>query len=156
MTDEEWMHCAIVEAALAADAGDVPVGAVIVKDDLVIGVGHNRREAACDPTAHAEVEALRQAARHEGGWRVGGTIYVTQEPCPMCAGALVNARICRLVFGCDNPKAGAARTLYSIPNDPRLNHRMEVIGGVLEGECAALLKSFFAKLRRDGREVECA
>ena len=134
----------------------MPVGAIVVRDGVVIGAGRNRREARCDPTAHAEVDALRAAALHVGNWRVEGTLYVTQEPCPMCAGALVNARVRRLVYGCVNPKAGAVSTLYAIPTDPRLNHRMEVTSGVLAEDCAALLKSFFAKLRRDGREVECA
>src|SRR5688572_21554226 len=137
MTDEEYMGVAIGEARQSGD--DVPVGAVIVIDHAVVARGRNRREADRDPTAHAEIVALREAARVLGSWRVEGTIYVTQEPCPMCAGALVNARIKRLVFGCDNPKAGAVKTLYTIPTDPRLNHRMEVTGGVLATECGSLL-----------------
>jgi tRNA(adenine34) deaminase len=144
------MRLALEEATAAGADGDVPVGAVILGDTgELIGRGRNRREKHGDPTAHAEVEALRDAARHLGRWRVEGTLVVTQEPCPMCAGALVNARIKRLVFGCDNPKAGAVRTLYTIPTDPRLNHRMEVTAGVLADECAGVLRSFFQKLRRD-------
>jgi tRNA(adenine34) deaminase len=155
MDDPSCMRLALAEAALAAEVGDVPVGAVIVADGEVIGRGRNRRELLGDPTAHAEIEALRDAARRLGHWRVHATLYVTQEPCPMCAGALVNARILRLVYGCENPKAGAVKTLYTIPTDGRLNHTMIVEGGVLADECAERLKSFFAKLRRDGRAVEC-
>ncbi len=146
--DEDYMRLALAEAEQAAAAGDVPVGAVIVLDGAVIGAGHNQREELGDPTAHAEIQALRAASRHLGHWRVEATIYVTQEPCPMCAGALVNARTLRLVYGCDNPKAGAVRTFYNIPTDPRLNHRMDVTGGILAGDCAALLRTFFAQLRK--------
>ena len=153
MNDETYMRVAIEEALAAGE--DVPVGAIVVIDDKIVGRGRNRREALGDPTAHAEIEALRDAAKAIGSWRVEGTIYVTQEPCPMCAGALVNARIKRLVFGCDNPKAGAVKTLYTIPTDTRLNHRMEVAGGVLAAECGALLTQFFERLRRGGRAVEC-
>ncbi len=148
MTDEQWMTVALDEARAAFAAGDVPVGAVIVADDSIIGRGHNRREVDRDPTAHAEVVALRDAARTLGMWRVEATLYVTHEPCPMCAGALVNARIKRLVYGCPNPKAGAVTSLYSIVTDSRLNHRMEVTAGVRADECAALLSQFFAELRR--------
>ena len=156
MDDSEHMRLALAEAALAGEAGDVPVGAVIVAaDGTVLGRGRNRREVTGDPTAHAEVEALRDAARTIGHWRIHATLYVTQEPCPMCAGALVNARILRLVYGCPNPKAGAVKTLYEIPTDGRLNHTMTVEGGILADECASLLKAFFLKLRRDGRAVEC-
>jgi tRNA(adenine34) deaminase len=148
MTDEQWMTVALDEARAAAAAGDVPVGAVIVADGSIVGRGRNRRELDRDPTAHAEIVALREAARTLGQWRVEATIYVTQEPCPMCAGALVNARVARLVYGCANPKAGAVATLYTIVSDPRLNHRMEVTSGVLATECAAVLSQFFAELRR--------
>jgi tRNA(adenine34) deaminase len=147
----QWMTIALDEARAAAAAGDVPVGAVVVVDDhdgRIVGRGRNRREADRDPTAHAEIVALRHAAQALGQWRVEGTMVVTQEPCPMCAGALVNARIARLVFGCTNPKAGAVTTLYQIVSDPRLNHRIEVIGGVLAEACAAVLQEFFAELRR--------
>jgi tRNA(adenine34) deaminase len=149
MNDDQWMHIALEEARAAAAAGDVPVGAVIVSDDgTLIGRGRNRRERDGDPTAHAEIVALRDAARAIGHWRVEATLFVTQEPCPMCAGALVNARIKRLVYGCPNPKAGAVTTLFQIVTDPRLNHRMEVTPGVLASECAAVLSEFFAELRR--------
>jgi tRNA(adenine34) deaminase len=153
--DEKLMRLALLEAEAAGRAEDVPVGAVIIgAGGEVLGRGRNRREVNQDPTAHAEIEALRDAAVRVGHWRIPGTIYVTQEPCPMCAGALVNARIAGLVYGCANPKAGAVETLFRIPTDGRLNHTMPVRSGVLAEECAALLKSFF-KLRRDGRAVEC-
>jgi tRNA(adenine34) deaminase len=148
LNDEHWMGIALEEAHAAAAAGDVPVGAVIVKDGAIVGRGRNRRELDKDPTAHAEVVALREASRQLGQWRVEATLFVTQEPCPMCAGALVNARIARLVFGCTNPKAGAVQTLYSIVSDPRLNHRIEVLAGVRADECTAALQQFFAELRR--------
>ncbi|MBA3461013.1 MAG: nucleoside deaminase [Deltaproteobacteria bacterium] len=146
--DEAWMDRALDEARAAGTAGDVPVGAVIVLGDSLVAVGRNRREVDGDPTAHAEIVALREAARILKQWRVEGTLYVTQEPCPMCAGAIVNARVARLVFGCTNPKAGAITTLYQLVSDPRLNHRVEVTGGVREAECAKELSAFFAALRR--------
>jgi tRNA(adenine34) deaminase len=146
--DDRWMSVALDEARAAGAAGDVPVGAVIVKDGTIIGRGHNRREVDRDPTAHAEVVALRAAATTLGQWRVEATIYVTHEPCPMCAGALVNARVARLVYGCANPKAGAVASLYQIASDPRLNHRIEIRSGVLGDACAAELTAFFAELRR--------
>jgi tRNA(adenine34) deaminase len=149
MTDEQWMHVALEEARAAAASGDVPVGAVIVAPDgKLLARGRNRRELDSDPTAHAEIVALREAAKSIGHWRVEATLFVTQEPCPMCAGALVNARITRLVYGCANPKAGAVASLYSIVSDSRLNHRMDVTSGVLATECAAVLSQFFADLRR--------
>jgi tRNA(adenine34) deaminase len=149
MTDDQWMQIALEEACAAATAGDVPVGAVIVSDEgTLIGRGRNRRERDGDPTAHAEIIALRDAAKAIGHWRVEATLFVTQEPCPMCAGALVNARIKRLVYGCSNPKAGAVATLFQIVTDSRLNHRMAVTPGVLAPECAAVLSQFFADLRR--------
>jgi tRNA(adenine34) deaminase len=148
MDDLDYMGLALEEARAAGEAGDVPVGAVVVIEGNVLGRGRNRREASADPTAHAEVLALREAASKLGHWRVEGTLYVTQEPCPMCAGALVNARVARLVYGCPNPKAGAVVTLYQIPTDPRLNHRMTVTGGIRSDECAAELRTFFSQLRR--------
>ena len=149
MTDEQWMQEALLEARAAGAAGDVPVGAVIVASDgSLLGRGRNRRELDKDPTAHAEIVALREAAAALGTWRVEATLFVTQEPCPMCAGALVNARVTRLVYGCPNPKAGAVASLYSIVSDSRLNHRMDVTSGVLATECAAVLSQFFAELRR--------
>jgi tRNA(adenine34) deaminase len=155
--DDELMGLALEEAMIAGAAGDVPVGAVIALPAAdgtwqVIGRGRNRREVAGDPTAHAEVEALREAARHLGHWRVEATLVVTQEPCPMCAGALVNARVRRLVYGCANPKAGAVHTLFQICTDPRLNHRVQVSAGVRADESAALLRGFFAGLRREGQK----
>ena len=149
MTDEQWMQIALEEARAAGAMGDVPVGAVIVDNaGNLLSRGRNRRELDRDPTAHAEVIALREAARKLGHWRVEATLFVTQEPCPMCAGALVNARVSRLVYGCANPKAGAVATLFTIVTDARLNHRMEVTGGVLATECGAVLSQFFADLRR--------
>ncbi len=146
--DEGWMDEALAEARDAATVGDVPVGAVVVHDGAIIARGRNRRELDGDPTAHAEIVALRAAAKILGHWRVEASLYVTQEPCPMCAGAIVNARVKRLVFGCLNPKAGAVTTLYQIPTDARLNHRVEVVAGPRSGECAAVLQAFFAELRR--------
>jgi tRNA(adenine34) deaminase len=150
MHDEDGMREALAEARAAGDAGDVPVGAVIVRDGVVLARGRNRRELSGDPTAHAEIEVLRAASKVLAHWRIPATIYVTQEPCPMCAGALVNARIERLVYGCPNPKAGAVDTLYAIPTDARLNHRMTVTSGVLADEAAALLRGFFERLRAAG------
>ena len=149
MNDDDWMSLALEEARAAAATGDVPVGAVIV-DELgaIIGRGRNRRELDTDPTAHAEIIALRDAAKQLGHWRVEATMFVTQEPCPMCAGAIVNARIKRVVFGCTNPKAGAVQTLYTIASDPRLNHRAQVLGGVRADECSAVLSEFFKQLRQ--------
>jgi tRNA(adenine34) deaminase len=148
MDDQAWMNIALEEARAAAATGDVPVGSVIVRDGAILGRGRNRRELDRDPTAHAEIVALRDAARQLGMWRVEATLYVTQEPCPMCAGAIVNARVARLVYGCPNPKAGAVRTLFSLVDDPRLNHRVEVVAGVRADECAAVLSQFFAELRK--------
>lgn len=148
--DEGFMREAIAEAEAAALAGDVPVGCVIVDArGVIVGRGRNRREADQDPTAHAEVDALRRASAALGHWRMeGATVYVTLEPCPMCAGALVNARVARVVYGCADPKAGAVDTLFTIGRDPRLNHRFAVTSGVLGDACAGLLKSFFAGLRK--------
>jgi tRNA(adenine34) deaminase len=146
---ELYMRQALAAAEQAAAAGEVPVGAVIVVGGEVVAIAHNERETKNDPTAHAEVVALRRAAGLLGRWRlVDAELYVTMEPCPMCAGALVNARLRRLVYGCDDPKAGAARTLYTLLDDPRLNHRVEVIPGVLAAESAGLLRAFFSRLRR--------
>lgn len=148
MDDAAWMMIALEEARAAAAVGDVPVGAVIARDGVILGRGRNRRELDRDPTAHAEIVALRDAARTLAQWRVEATLYVTQEPCPMCAGAIVNARVRRLVYGCPNPKAGAVASLFSIVDDPRLNHRVEVVAGVRADECAAVLQQFFAELRK--------
>ena len=140
---------AIEDAGAALDHGDVPIGAVVVCDGVVIGTGHNEREMRQDPTAHAEVIALREAARALGSWRVlDSVLYVTLEPCAMCAGAIVLARVPRVVFGCTDPKAGAAGSVLDVLAEPRLNHRPEVAGGLLADECAALLVDFFASRRR--------
>jgi len=148
-SDTDWMTLALAEADAAAAAGEVPVGCVVVAaDGEQIGRGRNGREALADPTAHAEMMAIRAAASRVGGWRLeGASAFVTLEPCAMCAGALVLARVARLVYGCADPKAGAVKTLYSIGRDPRLNHRFEVVDGVLEGECSDRLRLFFAALR---------
>jgi tRNA(adenine34) deaminase len=148
--DEHYMRLALVEAGAAAEAGDVPVGSIVVDPaGNVVGTGRNRREVDSDPTGHAEVVALREAARRAGTWRLHGCIlFATLEPCPMCAGALVNARIARVVYGCDDPKAGALRSLYAIGTDTRLNHRFDVTPGVLAAECGKLLSDFFAALRK--------
>jgi tRNA(adenine34) deaminase len=147
--DSVWMREALAEARRAAEIGDVPIGAVVVRGGEVIGRGYNRREADRDPLAHAELLAIRGAARQMGGWRLTGcTLYSTLEPCPMCAGALVNSRIERLVYGAADPKAGWCGTLGNLVQDPRLNHRLEVIAGVLAEESTALLRGFFASLRR--------
>lgn len=132
----------------AAARGDVPVGALVVLDGVVIGTGFNRREQDADPSGHAEVLALRDACRRMGRWRVdGATLYVTLEPCAMCAGALVNARVKELVFGASDAKAGAAGSVFQICDEPRLNHRMRVVPGVLAEPCAALLRGFFQEAR---------
>ena len=145
---DEFMRLALVEARRAADEGEIPVGAVAVKDGRVVGAGYNRREGARDPTAHAELLAVQAAARELGAWRLSGvTVFVTLEPCAMCAGALVLARVERLVFGARDPKAGAVVSLMNLAQDPRLNHRIEVVEGVLAEECGELLKSFFRRLR---------
>lgn len=146
--DERWMRAAIAEARLAEAEGEVPVGAVIVHAGEIIGRGRNLRETTQDPTAHAEMIALREAAHTLGSWRLIDTsLYVTLEPCPMCAGALVNARVPRVVWGCDDPKAGATQTLYTIGSDARLNHRFECVPGVLRDACGALLTEFFGTIR---------
>jgi len=142
------MREALVQARRAADLGEVPVGAVVVRDGEMIAAAHNRRETDFDPTAHAEVLVIRQAAVSLGAWRLEGcALYVTIEPCPMCAGAIVLARVPLLVYGAPDPKAGAAGTLMDITRDPRLNHRVEVIPGVLADECAAVMREFFARRR---------
>jgi tRNA(adenine34) deaminase len=145
---EHWMRLAIEEAKRALDHDDVPIGAVVVRGSQVIGAGRNERELRQDPTAHAEVIALREAAGALGSWRVlDATLYVTLEPCAMCAGAIVLARIPHVVYGCADPKAGAAGSVLDVLAEPRLNHRPDVTGGVLAGECAALLTEFFAARR---------
>jgi tRNA(adenine34) deaminase len=149
------MQHAIALARQAQLLGEVPIGCVIVHDPTgqIIGSGYNRRQTDHDPTAHAEIVAMRQAGQSLSHWRLlDCTLYVTLEPCPMCAGAIVNARIPRLVYGCDDPKAGAVKTLFQLCEDPRLNHRVEVRGGILREECAQLLKDFFAAQRALGKK----
>jgi len=146
--DDPYMDLALAEAAKAESAGEVPVGAVIVFEDKVVARGFNQPILANDPTAHAEIVALREAGRALGTYRLAGaTMYCTLEPCMMCAGAMINARIARLVFGTPDPRAGAAGSIYNVLTDPRLNHRVEVVTGIREDECAALLKNFFARKR---------
>jgi tRNA(adenine34) deaminase len=149
MNPEDFMRLALAEADLAPAHGDVPVGAVVVSaDGQVLAQDHNRREERRDPTAHAELLAIREATRHLSGWRLeGATVYVTLEPCAMCAGALVNARIARLVFGAADPKAGAVVSLFEIGRDPRLNHRFEIEAGLMAEEGGRRLSRFFADLR---------
>lgn len=148
-TDLAMMRRALAAADRAAALGEVPVGCVIARGDQVLAEAHNLRETRRDPTAHAEIPAVVAAAARLGSWRLEGcTLYVTLEPCPMCAGAIVNARIPRVVYGADDPKAGAARSLFRLLDDPRLNHRAEVVPGVLADECADRLRAFFASRRR--------
>ena len=152
---ENAMLEAIIEARSAGSAGEVPIGCVIVHEpsERIIGRGSNRRVRECDPTAHAEIVALRNAGRDRGDWRLTDcTLFVTLEPCPMCAGAIVNARVPRLVYGCADPKAGAVDTLYQLCSDARLNHRVIVASGVLADECSQLLKDFFAAQRALGKK----
>jgi len=151
--DENYMKVAIEQAQVAAENGDVPIGAVIVHNGQIIGKAYNQREQLQDPTAHAEIIALTQAAAALESWRLEGcTMYVTLEPCPMCAGALVLARIDRLVYGCDDPKTGAVKSLYNIVTDGRLNHRIEVASGVMADECSKLLQDFFQKRRNENEK----
>jgi tRNA(adenine34) deaminase len=145
---EQWMRLALDEAKMAMESGDVPVGAVVVRDGQVIARRHNEREATADPTAHAEVLALRDAATTLGRWRLDDcTLIVTLEPCVMCAGALLNSRIDTLIFGAADPKGGATSTLYNVSSDPRLSHNFKVVHGVLAEESAQLLQAFFAERR---------
>lgn len=149
MEDEAFMALALAEAEAARREAEVPVGAVVVCDGSVIGRGHNRRESHADPISHAEITAIRQAARERMSWRLDDcTLYVTLEPCVMCAGAIVQARVRRLVFGCHDPKGGAVRSLYQVCDDLRLNHQVAVTEGVLAEDCGLLLKDFFIALRR--------
>ena len=148
MNDLEYMHLAIVQAEAAALRGEVPVGALIVLDDRILAAAGNRTITECDPTAHAEMVALREAAHKAGNHRlVGASLYVTVEPCAMCAGALVQARIAKLIYGADEPKGGAVRTCMQVLDAPALNHRVEVVSGVLAAESVKLLQSFFLARR---------
>jgi tRNA(adenine34) deaminase len=152
MNHDDAMGLALEEAHRAVGHGDVPIGAVVVRDGVVVASRHNERELTGDPTAHAEILALRDAATSLGSWRLDGcTLVATLEPCPMCAGAAINARVDTIVFGAADPKAGATGSLYNLCADPRLNHNPVVRHGVRASECAALLTEFFAALRGDGR-----
>lgn len=147
--DARWMQAALEQARLAAEAGEVPVGAVVISEGEIAGRGHNRNLVENDPTAHAEIVALREAARRIGNHRLTGcTLYATIEPCAMCAGAMIHSRIARLVYGASDPKAGAAGSVLEVINYPRLNHQMEVTAGVLEQQCGDLLRSFFQSRRK--------
>jgi tRNA(adenine34) deaminase len=148
MSDAEVMRLALDEARNAADHGEVPVGAIVVVANRVIAAAANRTIADCDPSAHAEIVALRAAARQMGNYRLStATVYVTVEPCAMCAGAMIQARIARLVYGCDEPRGGAVRSCFAMLDHPALNHRVEVVPGMLAEECAGVLQSFFAARR---------
>jgi tRNA(adenine34) deaminase len=152
-SDKELMQIAIKEAQIAEENGDVPIGAIIVYENQIIGRAYNQREQLQDPTAHAEIIALTQAAAFLESWRLHGcTMYVTLEPCTMCAGALVLARIDRLVYGCDDPKTGAVKSLYNITTDERLNHIIDVTSGVLAEECSGLLQQFFRRRRFENNQ----
>jgi tRNA(adenine34) deaminase len=148
MIDADYMRLALAEARAAAEQGEVPVGAVVALGERILASAGNRTIASCDPAAHAEVLALRAAARAVGNHRVlGATLYVTVEPCAMCAGTIIQARIFRVVYGCDDPKGGAVRSCFQVLNHPALNHSVEVSSGTLAEECAAALQSFFAARR---------
>ncbi len=150
---EPYMHAALAQAARAEAVGDVPIGAVVVRDGEILAAAHNRRLVDSDPTAHAEMLAIRAAAAAVGDWRLGGcAMIVTLEPCCMCAGAIVLARMDRLVYGAADPKAGAVDTLYNLCSDSRLNHRLEVVAGVLADQCGAILTRFFNAQRAKGKK----
>lgn len=153
--DAYWMGMALREAGKAAVKGEVPIGAVVVRDGTIVGRGFNLRESGGDPTAHAEMVAIRRAAKKCGNWRLtGAVLYVTLEPCIMCMGAAILSRIERVVFACFDPKGGAAGSLYDLSCDARLNHRMALTSGVLQKECSALLSGFFADLRERKRALK--
>jgi len=153
--DEQYMRQAIEAAKIAQENGDVPIGAVVVYENQIIGRAYNQREQLKDPTAHAEIIALTQAAAFIESWRLHGcTMFVTLEPCAMCAGALVLGRLDRLVYGCNDPKAGACGSLYNIVQDERLNHRLEITSGVLADECAKLLQDFFRQKRPGNSDIQ--
>jgi tRNA(adenine34) deaminase len=153
LRDARTMRQALAEASKAAARGEVPVGAVVVCDQQIVGRGHNQREKLRSPLAHAEILAIEQASRYLGRWRLDDCeLYVTLEPCVMCVGAITQARMKRLVFGCLDPKSGAAESLYQLCNDARLNHRLPVAGGMLAEDCAAILEQFFSRLRQSKRK----
>ncbi len=153
--DAYWMGIALREAKKAGDRGEIPIGAVVVKDGVAVGRGYNLREVKHDPAAHAEIIAIRQAARKMANWRLtGSTLYVTLEPCLMCMGAILLARINTVVFGCHDPKAGAAGSLYDLSSDARLNHQVSLVTGIRTAECSAILSGFFAALRKEKKAVK--
>ncbi len=148
MNDDELMRLALLEAEKAVEHEDVPVGALVILDEVVIASRHNERQLTGDPTAHAEILALRDAASHLGTWHLdNATLVTTLEPCPMCAGAALNARISHVIFGAHDPKAGATETLYNLLDDPRLNHQAKITSGILAAECGQILTRFFADRR---------
>jgi len=150
-THRDFMQIAIQEARAAASEGEVPVGAVLVRDGQVLTRDHNRRDRAGDPSAHAEILVLRRAGEQQGDWRLSGTtLYVTLEPCPMCAGAIVLARVDTVVFGTADPQAGAGGSVYNILEDGKLGHRVQVVAGIMEDDCRELLSSFFNAVRLNG------
>lgn len=150
---EKWMRHALVEAQLAIKKNEVPIGAVIVYEDKIIGRGHNQVEGLNDPTAHAEIVAIGAASSYLNSWRLtGASLYVTIEPCVMCAGAIVLSRLGRLIFGAKDPKAGACGSLYNIAQDIRLNHQVQIIPYILEQECKQILESFFEKIRQNTKK----
>ncbi|RQD73992.1 MAG: tRNA adenosine(34) deaminase TadA [Candidatus Syntrophonatronum acetioxidans] len=149
MSDEAFMKEALKEAEMALEKGEVPIGAVLVKEGKILGRGHNLKEEKRDPTAHAEILALQEGSRDLNSWRLTGTtLYVTVEPCPMCAGALIQARVKRLVFGVRDTKAGVCGSLYNLVQDDRFNHQLEVVEGILEQDCRRIMQDFFKGLRK--------
>lgn len=153
MDHDKYMKAALLEAKKAEQLGEVPIGAVIVKDGQIVGRGYNRRELDNDPTAHAEMIAIREASERLGSWRLNDcNLYVTLEPCPMCAGAIIQARIDAVVYGTEDPKAGSAGTLLNILQDERFNHQTDMISGVMREDCRTILTSFFQELRRRKKE----
>jgi tRNA(adenine34) deaminase len=151
------MRRAVAEAGKAQAKDEVPIGCVIIRDNKIIARGHNLRETTQDPTGHAELIAIKKAARKLGSWRLLDTVlYVTLEPCTMCMGAIILARIPTVVFGCFDPKGGAAGSLYDLSSDPRLNHRVELLPSILESDCSSLLSNFFAELRRRKKKAHCS
>lgn len=150
---ETYMKEALLEARKAYELGEVPIGCVIVKDGIIIGRGYNQKETTQDPTSHAEMVAIRNASKHLQAWRLtDAEVYVTIEPCVMCMGALIQSRVSKLIYGARDPKFGGARSLYELSEDTRHNHRFEVIEGVLEEECASIMKEFFRMRRRENKE----
>jgi tRNA(adenine34) deaminase len=148
VSDLEFMQIAVEEARAAAESGEVPIGAILVNEGVILGRGNNRTIRDCDPTAHAEIVAIREAAHFCKNYRLmGSTLYVTIEPCAMCAGAIIQARISRVVYGADDPKGGAVRTCFAVLTHPKLNHQVQITPGILEQECASLLQKFFTARR---------